>query len=787
MADQNDFWKWFTTQGPSKQPDPAEPTWRDPAQQAAEARNRFGANVDPNELQIDPWHQVFNTGMWGVTSLLPAPGGRGPQASSAGMARKGPARRPARDSATRSKGWSQAGGEIMPINPDAPMSEQRAQYEPAPAKPEPALGPAGREGKGFKYAPDRAQQDQLATAAKDDPRSRDWLIHDVQGALQRIARRFGRPDRSLTSNERADKPSAQGAEAQVSQRDLLQEGMASFSRALPNYNQDEGGFMKFLFPQVQRDVGRYAVEAGRNVSGIPQFEAPRGEINKRILKTAKDFEARHGKQPSAAFIRLKLGDKSLSDEMIGSVLEGHNAPRREGKTVSLDAPVRGKGAEEDSEPMRLGDTFATPPTQERGENRSVYEKALSALTPEEQNVLLLKYDQGLSVRQAAQQANMPTSNYTRAVAKAEAKLRSLIQGTDAPVAPKGTKPIGGGSDGPVDPYNPAEDKANGRKAFEQTKRNDQILKDNFNQRTTDDYARFVTQGDPRPGKEPDPSITRQIGNPKQNQPDNTFPVGHPSEYQTRGAVEPNDPHVRAGSDALNTIASQAEPEYAMWGHKFYNLTPGLEVRSEAGNERAGRPLMGVSEESWMGNGPGTQPYHRRPMPPISGGSDAESPRSKVDEAMKRLIGHLNGLSGGMRWDDRTHASPTASTNIPNSGKNLQKYPLSSQGAIRTPDGAVGGWLLEQPVSDLFDKFYRAKHPRYNSIDGDGPENKFPGHIISPYQKHRNFRYLPNEREGGSQLGPSNYKNAITGQEAIKDILGSSLNRVDDSLFRNPNE
>lgn len=410
---------------------PPEALWRDPEVLA-----------DEGTLRVNPRNQVPNTALWGVTSMLPGPGGQRGQSAQA-ITRKGAGRQIRKDA--KDPGWRQKVEGATPEKVAGPSA--------------PALWPGGRpEGKGFMYAPERKQQDTLAgQAAKGDQKSIEMLLHDVQGALNRIARRFSSRMPSGESRTGGRWRGREGAEVepQVSQRELVQEGEASMLKHLPNYVEERGGFMKNMFPQVNRDVARYSGAAKRATSKTG-YEASKGSTEDLVWKEVNKFEKRWGHKPSAEFVRLKLrkAGTDIPREEIQAVLNPELKGKRAVKGLSTDTQVTSRrGGEEETasvlEYLRSGEQdpaqafeAKTEATGGSGSRRDLMLKALDQLTPEQKSILETAAD-GTPIRAAASALGIPKSVYARRLKEAREAAAKLVPKETPPAGP--AKPISGGS------------------------------------------------------------------------------------------------------------------------------------------------------------------------------------------------------------------------------------------------------------------------------------------------------------------------------------------------------
>ena len=197
----------------------------------------------------------------------------------------------------------------------------------------------------------------------------------------------------------------------VEYEDLYQVACQACVSALRGFDPSRGlKFTTFVTPTVTGAVRNYLRDKGS------LLRTPRTlrEDGARLAAARSGYLQQQHQEPSARELAQALGwDMSR----VLSVLAAQETHR----VSSLE--------QEDADGLRLGEKLAAPESGfEKAEQRQDLKKALAALTEKERRLLLCRFRDGLSQRQAAQRLGMTQMQVSRMERRALAALRKEMEG-----------------------------------------------------------------------------------------------------------------------------------------------------------------------------------------------------------------------------------------------------------------------------------------------------------------------------------------------------------------------
>lgn len=196
----------------------------------------------------------------------------------------------------------------------------------------------------------------------------------------------------------------------VDYEDLYQVASMACVAALRGFDPGRGfQFTTFVTPSVTGAVRNYLRDKGA------LLRTPRTlrEDGTRLAAARNAFLQQHRQEPSARELAQAL-DWELSRVL--SVL----AAQAGSQVASLD--------QEDEDGLRLGEKLASPERGfEKSEQRQDLKRALLTLSASERELLLCRFRDGLSQRQAAQRLNMTQMQVSRMERRALAALRKEME------------------------------------------------------------------------------------------------------------------------------------------------------------------------------------------------------------------------------------------------------------------------------------------------------------------------------------------------------------------------
>ena len=174
--------------------------------------------------------------------------------------------------------------------------------------------------------------------------------------------------------------------------DLEQVAAMGLLKALERYEPDRNlRFVTYAVPTITGDLRNYLRDKGSMV------RAPR-DARQRLYQLARlqeRFEQEHLRTPSAMELAQEMG--ITPEEMIALI-----NLKRQTEVVSLDAPVDETGETDLADLLGEDD-----PELERQERGQWMEWILSRVTPQEKQLLLLRYEERLGQRETAKRMRVP--------------------------------------------------------------------------------------------------------------------------------------------------------------------------------------------------------------------------------------------------------------------------------------------------------------------------------------------------------------------------------------------
>ena len=193
--------------------------------------------------------------------------------------------------------------------------------------------------------------------------------------------------------------------------DIEQVGAIGLIKAIDRYELErEVALTTYATPNVVGEIKRHFRDKGWAI------RIPRGlqELNARMSSTIERLTAELGRSPSIAEIAQKL---DTTPEQVLEALEAGSAY----SPVSLSA---GPGADGELDPMETigseDDNF------ERTEQRASLEPALEMLPGREREILRMRFEDGLTQTQIAEQIGVSQMHVSRLIRKSLARMRQEL-------------------------------------------------------------------------------------------------------------------------------------------------------------------------------------------------------------------------------------------------------------------------------------------------------------------------------------------------------------------------
>ena len=229
-------------------------------------------------------------------------------------------------------------------------------------------------------------------AADGDPYAREALVERYLPLARSLALRYQRSAEPLD--------------------DLMQVASLGLVKAIDGFDPDRPvAFSSYAVPTILGEIKRHFRDRTWAV------RVPRGlqEMSARVDRAVGELSENTHRQPSVADIALQLG---ADEEEVLEALQAGNAYR----SVSFETP-RGGGDEDDA---TLADVVGVDePGFERAEHRATLATLLAAISPREQEVLRLRFEEDMTQAEIGARVGVSQMQVSRIIRQAIAALRAV--------------------------------------------------------------------------------------------------------------------------------------------------------------------------------------------------------------------------------------------------------------------------------------------------------------------------------------------------------------------------
>lgn len=230
-----------------------------------------------------------------------------------------------------------------------------------------------------------------AYAKTHDPTIREQLVEANLGLAEYLARRFANRGEALD--------------------DLFQVASVGLIKAVDRFDPNRGvEFSTYATHTIVGEVKRHFRDKGWSVRAPRRMQ----ELYLRLGKVVATLGQELGRSPTIAELAREL---SVSEEEVLEALEAGQAYR----SASLDAPA---GDEGETLGARIGDE---DPSLEDAERRATLSALLATLNPRERLIVRLRFFEGLTQSEIAQQLGMSQMHVSRLLARSVEDLRSAAE------------------------------------------------------------------------------------------------------------------------------------------------------------------------------------------------------------------------------------------------------------------------------------------------------------------------------------------------------------------------
>jgi RNA polymerase sigma-B factor len=247
-------------------------------------------------------------------------------------------------------------------------------------------------------APERTDRELLRRYHKQgDVEARERLIEQYLPLVRSLARRYSNRGEQL--------------------EDLVQVGCIGLIKAIDRFDVDRGvELTTYATPNIIGEIKRHFRDKGWSV------RVPRGlqELNVKLSRLIEELTVQLERSPTIPELAKAAG---VEEEEVLEALETGQAYA----TLSLSAPASG-GEDADLDPLEsLGEL---EPEYEVSENRAVLAPGLRVLDERERRILHLRFFEGLTQSQIAQQVGISQMHVSRLIRRSLERVRAEIVAGD---------------------------------------------------------------------------------------------------------------------------------------------------------------------------------------------------------------------------------------------------------------------------------------------------------------------------------------------------------------------
>ena len=232
-----------------------------------------------------------------------------------------------------------------------------------------------------------------------DVSAREQLIEQYMSLVRSLARRYSYRGEQL--------------------EDLVQIGAIGLIKAIDRFDVNRGvELTTYATPNIIGEIKRHFRDRGWSV------RVPRGlqELNIQLSRLVEELTVQHGRSPTIPELAKSAG---VEEEDVLEALESGQAYA----TLSLSAP---SGGDDDSDLDPLESLGTIEHEYEVSEDRAVLAPGLAKLDERERRILHLRFFEGLTQSQIAQQVGISQMHVSRLIRRSLEKMRDEIVTEEEP-------------------------------------------------------------------------------------------------------------------------------------------------------------------------------------------------------------------------------------------------------------------------------------------------------------------------------------------------------------------
>lgn len=258
-----------------------------------------------------------------------------------------------------------------------------------------AAARALRRASGGKAAWDKDRTRELFRRFKEqgDAEARDQLIVNHINLVRFLASKFKNRGESL--------------------EDLIQVGTIGLIKAIDRFDPERGlEFTTYATPTIMGEIKRHFRDKGWSVRVPRRLQ----ELSAKVNQATDELTNQLQRSPSVAEIADYLG--SSVDEVLEAM---------ESSSAYSSVPLEGGGSGEDDESPSVIDHYATEdPDLAASDDRIVLEQAIADFSPREQEIIRMRFEQGLTQVEIAEREGISQVQVSRLLRRALRRLQDKI-------------------------------------------------------------------------------------------------------------------------------------------------------------------------------------------------------------------------------------------------------------------------------------------------------------------------------------------------------------------------
>ena len=258
-----------------------------------------------------------------------------------------------------------------------------------------AAARALRRASGGKAAWDKDRTRELFRRFKEqgDAEARDQLIVNHINLVRFLASKFKNRGESL--------------------EDLIQVGTIGLIKAIDRFDPERGlEFTTYATPTIMGEIKRHFRDNGWSVRVPRRLQ----ELSAKVNQATDELTNQLQRSPSVAEIADYLG--SSVDEVLEAM---------ESSSAYSSVPLEGGGSGEDDESPSVIDHYATEdPDLAASDDRIVLEQAIADFSPREQEIIKMRFEQGLTQVEIAEREGISQVQVSRLLRRALRRLQDKI-------------------------------------------------------------------------------------------------------------------------------------------------------------------------------------------------------------------------------------------------------------------------------------------------------------------------------------------------------------------------